>query len=426
MSELLGGKGANLAEMTRVVGADRVPGGFNDHDGGLRRLRGRQAPDGLWEQVEQPRGRIVDSCIPHGTSISSTSPSALSCADCRGELDLPTAVGLATPVRKRGAGDLQVRRGRTETHLLCVSAQLLGRYSSRPAARRSRRRSVRPRPTELSERERPQREPLARHDVRLPATDAAVRPRRAPDAPPSRNRRAGGRLIGAAALIVAPADAPLVVLIHRLGGSHHTWDRVLPLIEPHARVHALNLTGTGSIEQEAVLAAELIPRPAVLVGHARGGLVATAIAQRHRGLARKLILPCTPWAPESRLVASRPVERALAVPGIGEVIWTAATGAQQRKALRTASAPNADPRPVRRRPPSDGATEPRRRVPRDRHLPCRNSAGRSPERVRRTGRTDLRRTRRARRSHHQTRSPTRCSQASGTHRHGKPRAGSLR
>ncbi|TML97337.1 MAG: alpha/beta hydrolase [Actinobacteria bacterium] len=146
--------------------------------------------------------------------------------------------------------------------------------------------------------------------------------------------------MGAGALIVAPADAPLVVLIHRLGGSHHTWDRVLPLIEPHARVHALNLTGTGSIEQEAVLAAELIPRPAVLVGHARGGLVATAIAQRHRGLARKLILPCTPWAPESRLVASRPVERALAVPGIGEVIWTAATGAQQRKALRTASAPN--------------------------------------------------------------------------------------
>ena len=67
--------------------------------------------------------------------------------------------------------------------------------------------------------------------------------------------------MGAGALIVAPADAPLVVLIHGLGGSHHTWDRVLPLIEPHARVHALNLTGTGSIEQEAVLAAELIHAP---------------------------------------------------------------------------------------------------------------------------------------------------------------------
>jgi pyruvate, orthophosphate dikinase len=28
MSELLGGKGANVAEMTRVLGAERVPAGF--------------------------------------------------------------------------------------------------------------------------------------------------------------------------------------------------------------------------------------------------------------------------------------------------------------------------------------------------------------------------------------------------------------
>ena len=28
MRELLGGKGANVAEMTRILGADRVPGGF--------------------------------------------------------------------------------------------------------------------------------------------------------------------------------------------------------------------------------------------------------------------------------------------------------------------------------------------------------------------------------------------------------------
>ena len=28
MRELLGGKGANIAEMTRVLGADRVPAGF--------------------------------------------------------------------------------------------------------------------------------------------------------------------------------------------------------------------------------------------------------------------------------------------------------------------------------------------------------------------------------------------------------------
>ena len=28
MRELLGGKGANVAEMTRILGADRVPAGF--------------------------------------------------------------------------------------------------------------------------------------------------------------------------------------------------------------------------------------------------------------------------------------------------------------------------------------------------------------------------------------------------------------
>lgn len=146
-------------------------------------------------------------------------------------------------------------------------------------------------------------------------------------------------MIEAGALIAGPLDGPLVVLIHGLGGSRHTWDRVLPLIEPHARVHTLELTGTGSIEQEADRAAELIPHPAVLVGHSRGGLIATAIAERHPGRARKLILLCTPWAPESRLVAKRPVERAVAVPGLGDLLWNAASDAQRHAALRTAFAP---------------------------------------------------------------------------------------
>jgi pimeloyl-ACP methyl ester carboxylesterase len=146
--------------------------------------------------------------------------------------------------------------------------------------------------------------------------------------------------MAAGALIAGPADTPLVVLIHGLGGSHHTWDRVLPLIEARARVCALDLAGSDSIKREADLAAELIPGPAVLVGHSRGGLVATAIAERHPTLASKLILLCTPWATESRLVGSRPLERALAVPGLGDLIWMAATEAQRRGALRTAFAPS--------------------------------------------------------------------------------------
>jgi pimeloyl-ACP methyl ester carboxylesterase len=143
----------------------------------------------------------------------------------------------------------------------------------------------------------------------------------------------------ASALTSGPKDGPPVVLIHGLGGSHHTWDWVLALIETQARVYALDLTGSDSIEREADEAAELIEGPATLVGHSRGALVATAIAERHPALAGKLILICAPWAPESRLSAQRPVERGLAIPGIGHLIWMGATDAQRRQALATAFAP---------------------------------------------------------------------------------------
>ena len=42
MRDLLGGKGANVAEMTRVLGPELVPGGLHDHDGGVRRLHARR------------------------------------------------------------------------------------------------------------------------------------------------------------------------------------------------------------------------------------------------------------------------------------------------------------------------------------------------------------------------------------------------
>lgn len=145
--------------------------------------------------------------------------------------------------------------------------------------------------------------------------------------------------MAAGAVIAGPEDGPLAVLMHGLAGSHHTWDRVLPLIEPHVRAHALDLTGSASIEQEADLAADLIPGPALLVGHSRGGLVATAIAERHPELAHKLILLCPPWARQSRLSANDPLERVLAVPAIGDLLWAIATDTQRRRALSTAFAP---------------------------------------------------------------------------------------
>jgi pyruvate, orthophosphate dikinase len=51
--DLLGGKGANVAEMTRVLGADRVPGGFTiTTEACVAYLRGGGDPEGLAEQVD--------------------------------------------------------------------------------------------------------------------------------------------------------------------------------------------------------------------------------------------------------------------------------------------------------------------------------------------------------------------------------------
>src|SRR5579862_4379480 len=62
MRELLGGKGANVAEMTRVLGLDRVPGGFTiTTEACVEYMRsGRQEPDGMAEQVAQALARLEE------------------------------------------------------------------------------------------------------------------------------------------------------------------------------------------------------------------------------------------------------------------------------------------------------------------------------------------------------------------------------
>ena len=80
MRDLLGGKGANVAEMTRVLGADRVPAGLHDHDRGVRRLharrpararrhgragrRGARAPAGARRQAARRRRRPAAGLRP--------------------------------------------------------------------------------------------------------------------------------------------------------------------------------------------------------------------------------------------------------------------------------------------------------------------------------------------------------------------------
>src|SRR5437588_8524338 len=62
MRELLGGKGANVAEMTRVLGAERVPAGFTiTTEACVAYMRnGRAAPEGLDGQVHEALERLQE------------------------------------------------------------------------------------------------------------------------------------------------------------------------------------------------------------------------------------------------------------------------------------------------------------------------------------------------------------------------------
>ena len=62
MRELLGGKGANVAEMTRILGADRVPAGFTiTTEACVAYMNGdRTEPDGLAEQVDAALARLEE------------------------------------------------------------------------------------------------------------------------------------------------------------------------------------------------------------------------------------------------------------------------------------------------------------------------------------------------------------------------------
>src|SRR4051794_31781161 len=59
MRVLLGGKGANVAEMTRVLGPDRVPAGFTiTTEACVATMRDGDFPEGMLDQVREALGRL--------------------------------------------------------------------------------------------------------------------------------------------------------------------------------------------------------------------------------------------------------------------------------------------------------------------------------------------------------------------------------
>src|SRR3712207_4565352 len=61
MRDLLGGKGANVAEMTRVLGPERVPAGFTiTTEACVAYLREGSEPQGMEEQVAEALARLEE------------------------------------------------------------------------------------------------------------------------------------------------------------------------------------------------------------------------------------------------------------------------------------------------------------------------------------------------------------------------------
>ncbi|MGU3292688.1 alpha/beta fold hydrolase [Williamsia sp. M5A3_1d] len=135
-----------------------------------------------------------------------------------------------------------------------------------------------------------------------------------------------------------------VVLLHGLGGSPATWTRVEELLGGTVRTLVPHLVGGASIPDDALTVARLLREsgavPATIVGHSRGGLVATALAEQFPSLVERLILVATPPTVASRLTASSGSERILRVPLLGRAIWSALPASSLRRGLGTAFAPS--------------------------------------------------------------------------------------
>ncbi|KQU06665.1 hypothetical protein ASG56_03200 [Rhodococcus sp. Leaf7] len=132
-----------------------------------------------------------------------------------------------------------------------------------------------------------------------------------------------------------------IVLLHGLGGSHAIWDRVRPLLP--GTVSAPDLAGTESIEVDALDVARRIRAadlgPVILVGHSRGGLVATSVAEQFPTLVGRLVLVATPPTVASRLTARGFSETVLGIPLLGAAVWSALPDTALERGLATAFLP---------------------------------------------------------------------------------------
>jgi pimeloyl-ACP methyl ester carboxylesterase len=149
-----------------------------------------------------------------------------------------------------------------------------------------------------------------------------------------------------------PRDPPLL-LIHGYGASLRWWDRVVPALSRGHRVIRLDLLGHGgsekprsgySMEHQADLVAGAARRLGIrrtpVVGHSMGGIVATALVERHRELVSRVMTIGTP--PDDQGEEPPIYLRPVFWPVTGEAIRTLAPDSAVRAEVERTSPPRFD------------------------------------------------------------------------------------
>lgn len=127
-----------------------------------------------------------------------------------------------------------------------------------------------------------------------------------------------------------PAEAPTIVLLHCYTCSIHWWMKLEPLLASDHRVVSIDLPGHGgsekprdgyTAEEQADGVADALRdagvTKALIVGQSLGGVIATAVAERHPELTRGVVVMDSPPSAEYR---DLPLEARIArAPVIGQL-----------------------------------------------------------------------------------------------------------
>lgn len=144
--------------------------------------------------------------------------------------------------------------------------------------------------------------------------------------------------------------APVLVLIHGLGASGRSLEKVAPLLAARFRVIVPDLPGFGdtggehtTIEGMARAVLEALDADGVTelaaAGHSMGGVVATALTELAPDRVTRLVLVNAPPSYESRTAARGRGERILGLPVVGPLVWRGLSDAKLRAMMQTAFAP---------------------------------------------------------------------------------------